>query len=680
MRTFAFTRLQKPILIWLLVISCAHAYTQQPSSVQCRPISAIKTTTPPKIDGDLSDECWKTAAKAEGFVDIATNAPGKDATTAWICYDDKNIYVAFDCQDGEPDKVTARETVRDSKFQIQQGNGSTSGPQNTEDNVEFDIDPFLTFKTQDLSQFSVNAIGTPSAQLAGGRANKAEWKGDFLVAAKRTATGWTAEMQIPWKSLNYPRSSKPVVIGVNFQRYQNRSAINYYWSDVTAQTFTDKEGQWNGVSVPGAGFKPTLSLLPYVLGAAQTSGFSLRGGLDTRYTITPELTAVGTLEPDFSTVEGAVTNIQFSRGEKFLPESRPFFLEGQNLFNPGFNFLGPGPLYYSDRIPGFDVGTKLYGKVDPTDTIGFLDTDSFGGRNDTFLRLNHDLGPTATAGIFVGDKNTPGDNNLTTSFDYHERWGKALFETRLSDTSGPTAGGGGSAVNLGYQDKYLTSVVEYADLSNRFVDEDGFVPFIGYKGFQGLFDWTAQYKSTPLRSFEVTWSPLYWWNMDGTPFYRQTDLFLTATTKKDDSATLELDYDRYNTSLDQYASLTLLHGVTNRFAQYGIQVQTGILNEAPATYISPTVSLRLFKKLDLTYTGSLLNLQGVTQQHVATANYVVSPTVSFGGRIVVQNSNTNWFLFYHNSGGKGTEYYFVIGDPNAPKFVRQALVKVVFAL
>lgn len=659
----------------LLSLAALAALAQQ-SPYQCRPIDAVKVTTPPKIDGDLSDECWKRAAKAEGFIDIATNAPAKEQTTAYLAYDEKNIYVAFDCKDSMPDKVTARETVRDSKYQNQQSGNTFL---NTEDNVEFDIDPFHTLKATDISQFSVNAIGTPSAALAGGRGNKAEWKGDFIAAAKRTATGWAAEMQIPWASLNYPQTSKPVIIGVDFQRYQNRNAVSSIWSNVTTQNFIDKEGCWNGVAVPGAKFKPKLSLLPYLLGAVQASGESLRGGLDARYTVTPELTAVGAVEPDFSTVEGAVSNIQFSRSEKFIPESRPFFLEGQNLFNPSLYALGPGPLYYSNRIPSFDVGTKLYGKLDPSDTIGFLDVDKFDQRNDLFLRMSHDIGPTASAGIYVGDKRTPGDENLTTSFDFHDRWGKAQFETRVSDTSGPGAGGGGHAVNLGYQDKFLTSVVEYNDLSNRFIDEDGYLPFIGYKGFQGMFDWSAQYKKTGLRSIDVTWMPLYWWHTNGVPFFRQTDLLINAITKKDDGLTLEVDYDRFDASLDQYASLTLMHGVTNRFSQYGVQVQTGILNEHPATFISPTASFRLFKKVDLTYAGSLLNLQGVTQQHIVTANYLVSPTVSFGGRAVVQNSSTNWYLFYHNSGGKGTEWYFVIGDPNAPKFVRQALLKVVFA-
>jgi len=46
----------------------------------------------------------------------------------------------------------------------------------------------------------------------------------------------------------------------------------------------------------------------------------------------------------------------------------------------------------------------------------------------------------------------------------------------------------------------------------------------------------------------------------------------------------------------------------------------------------------------------------------------------------VDNANTNVYIFYHNSGGKGTEYYLIFGDPNATRTVHAFQAKVVFAL
>jgi hypothetical protein len=63
-----------------------------------------------------------------------------------------------------------------------------------------------------------------------------------------------------------------------------------------------------------------------------------------------------------------------------------------------------------------------------------------------------------------------------------------------------------------------------------------------------------------------------------------------------------------------------------------------------------------------------------------TLNYEISPTRSFGGRVVVQNADTNVYLFYRNSGGRGTEYYFLFGNPDALRTQTSLQVKVVFAL
>ena len=71
---------------------------------------------------------------------------------------------------------------------------------------------------------------------------------------------------------------------------------------------------------------------------------------------------------------------------------------------------------------------------------------------------------------------------------------------------------------------------------------------------------------------------------------------------------------------------------------------------------------------------------GRTQQHIVTASYELSPTRSFGGRIVVENADTNWYLSYRSSGARGTEMYFLIGDPNAQRSADKAAIKFVFAL
>lgn len=126
-------------------------------------------------------------------------------------------------------------------------------------------------------------------------------------------------------------------------------------------------------------------------------------------------------------------------------------------------------------------------------------------------------------------------------------------------------------------------------------------------------------------------------------------------------------------------TFSALSGATNRFRQFGISGQFGEQGSSRATFLGPSASFRLLKKLDVSYTGGLLNRAGVTDQHILTFNYELSPLRSFGGRTVVQNSDTNLYFFYHNSGGRGTDFFVVLGDPNAARFKKQLQVKWVFS-
>ena len=57
-----------------------------------------KTATPPKIDGDTGDAVWQNAASVS-LVRSFDGGPVKFKTTARLLYDDRNLYIAFDCED-----------------------------------------------------------------------------------------------------------------------------------------------------------------------------------------------------------------------------------------------------------------------------------------------------------------------------------------------------------------------------------------------------------------------------------------------------------------------------------------------------------------------------------------------------------------------------------------------------
>ncbi len=57
-----------------------------------------KVAVAPVIDGKLDDAAWKCTPEVE-FVNTVNGQPVKWTTKARMCYDDANLYVAFDCVD-----------------------------------------------------------------------------------------------------------------------------------------------------------------------------------------------------------------------------------------------------------------------------------------------------------------------------------------------------------------------------------------------------------------------------------------------------------------------------------------------------------------------------------------------------------------------------------------------------
>ena len=204
-------------LLTLLLCLLAHqTLAQTAQTVTKRQFALPQVATPPTIDGDISDTVWKSAFYVENFLrygNSSTPINAKDKTEAWICSDNTNLYVAFYCHDGQPEKIRASETQRDS-FGVFQ-----------DDHVGIQIDSQNT--RRGFSNFSVNARGTQIAQIEGGTATNLTWVGDWKAKTHRVADGWTCEVAIPFKMLRYPKGG--AAIGLDVTRKIARETNNTMW-------------------------------------------------------------------------------------------------------------------------------------------------------------------------------------------------------------------------------------------------------------------------------------------------------------------------------------------------------------------------------------------------------------------------------------------------------------------
>ena len=383
--------------------------------------------------------------------------------------------------------------------------------------------------------------------------------------------------------------------------------------------------------------------------------------------------------PDFSNIEESIQSIAYSHSVHFVQETRPFFTEGGNIFGDNVNFNNIGAYFYSTAIERFDLGAKVYGKLDPNDTIGLLGTETFGGQNDTVARYSHTFNPTTSAGGMVVSSNSEGVSSTMGEMDSHFRWGKAGLDYEFSGTEGPGAGGGAELVSASYQDQKWTSVYQFSGVSNNFSTPIGYFPFVGYKGFFGDENYSANWRHGFWQNAGLTVQALDWVSLDGSPFYQGAGFSYNMTTRSDWYMEADYSLDKFQGVPDNFYNFVLTKGLTNRFSQFGLQFSPGVQGGANTTILSPVASVRVLKKLDLVYNGLIQNRLGQTQQHILTANYEISPTRSFGGRISTENSDTDVYLFFHESGGKGTEYYILLGNPNTLRTQTSLQFKLVFS-
>ena len=97
-----------------------------------------------------------------------------------------------------------------------------------------------------------------------------------------------------------------------------------------------------------------LGILPYgSYRALVNRPNDLDGGVNLILPISTHLTSNVTLNPDFSQLESDPTQINISSDrELFLPERRPFFREGAELFEL------PLDLFYTRRVQEIDFGCE----------------------------------------------------------------------------------------------------------------------------------------------------------------------------------------------------------------------------------------------------------------------------------------------------------------------------------
>lgn len=506
---FAVQQLTAPVMrlcpflcLVLALASGASARSRgQSASAGPRIANAARVSRAPRLDGTLNDPLWQAAAPITDFRqrEPAEGEPATESTSVRILYTRRAVYFGIVCSDSRPAQIVATELRRDLS-------------QALDDYFEIIIDS--THDHRNAYVFEINPLGTQrdgviteeqTGDMYGDEFDPG-WDGVWTSAARITAQGWTATIEIPFTTLNFMQS-RGVVWGINFKRFIRRKNEEDLWSSWRRSFGINKisqAGDLSGISQINSG--RLFIVKPYLLGGyrhlppqAAFSGLPAgstplyTGGLDMKIGLRSNLVANLTGNTDFADADVDITQFNLTPYKIFFPEKRQFFLENAGIFN--FPLDGEGDLLFFSRQIGIDPitgqevpingGGKITGSLGGFD-LGIMDVDtrSHGPNpyaNFGVVRVKRSIFGQSYIGVIGVDKRSgnPLDSfNQTGGADARILLTKNLVvtgvaaQTRTPGLTGGQSDVGGSAT---FRSNLFDFIAEHHKIGRNFNPEVGFL-------------------------------------------------------------------------------------------------------------------------------------------------------------------------------------------------------------
>jgi hypothetical protein len=392
--------------IWLHLIVCFLALSQFVSAQEKRTVKAVRFPNPPVIDGSPDEEVWQLAQPFGDFFQFTPQygKPSPLRTEVRIGYDDEAVYFAFTCYDPAPQDISAIYTKRDS-------------PLSRDDGVVIMLDTFNDKRS--CTGFGTNLLGTQLdfRVTDNGRSIDNTWDANWLSAGAKFEEGWTAEFAIPFRILKFQRG-EDVTWGLNVGRAYPRTLEESYWVGGLEHPMRASQfGELTGLDLRGR--LKRYEIIPYALAQLREGKDPIgKAGIDLRYRMTSNLGVDLTINPDFAMVEADVEQINLTRFELRIPEKRPFFLEGGEMFSQRIT------QFYSRRIGDIPWGAKLSGKVSDWDlaVIGAQSEPFVNGESDqraaySVIRAKKGLFGPSNIGFLAVNRRYFGENQGSVGID-----------------------------------------------------------------------------------------------------------------------------------------------------------------------------------------------------------------------------------------------------------------------
>ncbi len=461
------------------------------------------------VDGDLADAGWQGAERITTWFETnpGDNLEPKVDNIAYLAYDDRFFYAAFDFQDPKPSQIRAPLGDHDAV------------PSST-DYAGVIVDSRNDGKTAQM--FLANPRGTQYDAVTSDASGE-DSSPDFFwdAAGKVTETGWRLEIRIPFSSLRYSDVDHPTWGILLYRNHPRDRRFQYFTArlprDVncficSSSKLTGLERLPSGSHVVAAPFvTSSQSSAPAAgLGSRLDNG-SLESeiGIDVKWNPSAETTIDGTINPDFSQVESDTAQIATNeRFALFFPEKRPFFLEGVDLLST------PIQAVYTRTVTSPKGGLRATGRFGATSYTALVAEDRGGGlvilpgvTSSSFAeqefasrvgiaRLKHDLGSSFVSFLATSREVDGGGHNRVFGPDFQWRpkpsdsitgqflWSDTVTPNRpaaAEEWDGRELSDHAALLYWSHSDANQDWFVQLSDYGDDFRADDGFVPQVGYR-------------------------------------------------------------------------------------------------------------------------------------------------------------------------------------------------------
>ncbi len=484
----------------------------RPASPPRLTFPVMRAESPIKVDGVLDEQAWRTAAVVPLPYEWSPgdNVPPPVETQCLVTFDARNLYVAFRALDPRPSEIRAHLMDRDDTDTLVQ-----------DDHVGIMIDTFNDERR--AFQFRANPLGVQADAIFSEQDGVEDFSWDmiWIAAGRITPEGYVLEAAFPLKQLRFQRGKGPQTWG--FEAFRSwprnvRHRISSQPRDRSASCFLCQENKISGLEALAQGrnleFDPTATLSRTDERASSSAAALTRGdpkadaGLTARWSVTPNVTFSGTVNPDFSQIEADVAQLDINqRFALYYPEKRPFFLEGIDFFTTPISAVFTRTVadpYFGAKLTGKQGGNAA-GLFVTRDRLNNLTFPANAGSSSASLdddvttvvgRYRRDIGRGSTLGGLYAAREGEGYHNRQFGIDAYWRPGQSdslraqyiRTDTRYPDAVAaengqPRGGFGGNGTWIDYQHVSRTWAAfgSYEAYDSGFRSDTGYVPRVDYR-------------------------------------------------------------------------------------------------------------------------------------------------------------------------------------------------------